>query len=77
MDCDVLLNVEQVAKMLGVSQAAIRKWVLNKTIPYLKLNGLVRFSLPDIREWQKKRTVVPVENKTLFNKTNFIDGGVN
>jgi excisionase family DNA binding protein len=67
MDCDVLLNVGQVAKMLGVSQAAIRKWVLNKTIPYQKLGGSVRFSVPDIREWQKNRTVVPLGNQALLN----------
>jgi excisionase family DNA binding protein len=70
MDCEVLFNVEQVAKILGVSQAAIRKWVLNKTIPYQKLGGSVRFSVPDIREWQKSRSVVPLGNQSLLNETN-------
>jgi predicted DNA-binding transcriptional regulator AlpA len=48
------LDVGQVAEMLGLSIAIIRKWVLIRYIP---------FSASEIREWVKTRTVKPAEEQ--------------
>ena len=37
MDYEKLLDVGQVAEMLGLSIATIRKWVLTKYISYLRI----------------------------------------
>jgi excisionase family DNA binding protein len=50
-ELETFLDVGQVAEMLGLSVATIRKWVLIRYIPYLKLGRAVRFSAPEIREW--------------------------
>jgi excisionase family DNA binding protein len=60
---ETFLDVRQVAEMLGLSIATIRKWVLIRYIPYQKLGRAVRFSAPEIREWVKTRTVKPAEEQ--------------
>jgi excisionase family DNA binding protein len=57
------LDAGQVAEILGLSIATIRKWVLIRYIPYQKLGRAVRFSAPEIREWVKTRTVNPAEEQ--------------
>ncbi|MDR2258897.1 MAG: helix-turn-helix domain-containing protein [Treponema sp.] len=62
-ELEILLDTRQVAEMLGLSVATIRKWVLLRYIPYQKLGRAVRFSAPEIREWVKTRTVKPAEEQ--------------
>jgi excisionase family DNA binding protein len=67
-ELETFLNVGQVAEMLGLSTATIRKWVLIRYIPYQKLGRAVRFSTPEIREWVKTRTVKPAEEQGTSGK---------
>jgi excisionase family DNA binding protein len=62
-ELEIFLDVGQVAEMLGLSVATIRKWVLVRYIPYQKLGRAVRFSAPEIREWVKIRTMKPVKEQ--------------
>jgi excisionase family DNA binding protein len=68
-EMETFLDVGQVAAMLGLSTATIRKWVLIRYIPYQKLGRAVRFSAPEIREWVKNRTVRPAEEQGIPDKT--------
>jgi excisionase family DNA binding protein len=52
-----LLNVNEVAALLSVSPKTIRKYVWEKTIPYLKVNGHVRFEEQRLYEWLEKKQV--------------------
>jgi excisionase family DNA binding protein len=61
MGYETLLNAGQVAQMLGLSIATIRKWVLARYIPYRKIGRAVRFSAGEIQEWLKSRRVAPQE----------------
>ena len=63
MEYETLLNVGQVALMLGLSVATIRKWVLIRYIPYRKIGRAVRFSASEIQEWAKSRCVAPLGNQ--------------
>ncbi|MDR1582318.1 MAG: helix-turn-helix domain-containing protein [Prevotellaceae bacterium] len=68
-ELETFLDVGQVAEMLRLSIATIRKWVLIRYIPYQKLGRAVRFSAPEIREWVKTRTVKPAgEQGTTGNE---------
>lgn len=49
-----MYSVEDVAKELKVSVATVRKWVLQKRIPYRKIGALVRFLPEDIERIQKE-----------------------
>jgi len=75
MEYETLLNVGQVARMLGLSVATIRKWVLVRYIPYRKIGRAVRFSATEIQEWAKSRRVAPLDNKQGHSDTAEIYGG--
>jgi excisionase family DNA binding protein len=62
-ELETFLDAGQVAEMLGLSVATIRKWILTRYIPYKKPGRAVRFSAPEIREWVKTRTVKPAEGQ--------------
>jgi excisionase family DNA binding protein len=48
---ETFLCASQVAEMLGLSVATIRKWVLAGYIPYKKTGRAVRFSVSEIQDW--------------------------
>lgn len=48
------LSVNEVARYLGFSVSAIRKWVRLGSIPFNKVNGGIRFDIERINEWIKK-----------------------
>jgi excisionase family DNA binding protein len=47
----ILLTVAEVAELTGLSCGTIRKYVLKKTIPYLKMGTVIRFRVTDIEAW--------------------------
>ena len=75
MEYETLLNVGQVALMLGLSAATIRKWVLLRYIPYRKIGRAVRFSASEIQEWAKSRYVAPLGNQKGHTDAPDIGGG--
>jgi excisionase family DNA binding protein len=45
----------QVADRLGVKQSTVRYWVHHGRIPFLKINGSVRFDPEEIDRWLDER----------------------
>lgn len=45
-----LLNVNEVASRLNVSPNTVRKWVLQRRIPFVKVGSLVRFNESEIEQ---------------------------
>ena len=56
---ETFLTSAQVAELLGLSVATIRKWVLMRYIPFRKIGRAVRFSASEIQEWAKDKAVRP------------------
>lgn len=55
---DRLLNVEEVADLLGVSEKTIYNWVYERRIPHVKpTRGTVRFKVSALRQWIESRSV--------------------
>jgi excisionase family DNA binding protein len=77
MEYEALLNVGQVARMLGLSVATVRKWVLTRYIPYRKIGKAVRFSATEIRDWTLSKSVAPPEGRQGRIDTNEIGEGKN
>jgi excisionase family DNA binding protein len=48
---ETYMTIEDVAEYLKLAQQTIRKYVLNKSIPYRKVQKSVRFRLSEIEEW--------------------------
>lgn len=56
------MTVNEVAQLLNVAQKTIRKYVFERSIPYFKIGGHVRFDQQKIIEWIEEREV-PTYNK--------------
>jgi excisionase family DNA binding protein len=48
------LTVEELAKYLNYAEKTIRKWVLNREIPFIKIHQTIRFRLSEIEAWVEK-----------------------
>ena len=48
---ETYLSIEGVAKYLGIAEKTVRKWVLNREIPYHKIMKVIRFRVSEIEEW--------------------------
>ncbi len=48
-----LVSIKVVAEFLMVKQSTLYSWVHNGSIPFHKLNGLIRFDMDEIENWLK------------------------
>jgi excisionase family DNA binding protein len=48
-----LVSIKTIADLLSVKQSTLYSWVHNGTIPFHKLNGLIRFDIDEIEAWIK------------------------
>jgi len=48
---EVYLTIEELAVMLKLSEQTIRRYVLNRVIPYRKIRTAIRFRLSEIEKW--------------------------
>ena len=65
------MTAKEVAKAVGLSEQTIRRYVLNKEIPYHKIFRAVRFKPSEIEKWVEN-------NQTLLDegREENIDGGL-
>ena len=58
-DLPRLLNVEEVAGVLGVNVRHVRRLVFERRIPYVKWGRLVPFDPREVDRWLRERTAAP------------------
>jgi len=51
---ETYLTVEELAAYFRFTEQTIRRWILNREIPYRKINNSVRFRLSEIETWVDK-----------------------
>ena len=51
---ETYLTVEELAAYFKFTEQTIRRWVLNREIPFHKINNSVRFRLSEIEKWVEK-----------------------
>jgi predicted DNA-binding transcriptional regulator AlpA len=51
MELTRLLKIKDVAELTQLQTSTIRKYVLNETIPFIKLDGVIRFDSELIGQW--------------------------
>jgi excisionase family DNA binding protein len=59
---ETYFTIEGIAKYLNYAEKTIRKWVLNREIPYIKIHQTIRFRLSEIEVWVEKNRVRPQPN---------------
>ncbi len=52
-----LLKISEVSSFLHVHPITVYKWARKGKIPYLKINGLIRFDKSEIGEWKDKKKI--------------------
>ena len=55
-----LMGVAEISQRLRIPEATIYKYVCQRRIPFVKLNGHLRFDPTAIDEWIKRNRVVPI-----------------
>ena len=50
-----LIDIETVAKLLGVGERYVRRMVAERRVPTVKIGHYVRFDLADIRKWVEQQ----------------------
>jgi excisionase family DNA binding protein len=58
--CPRLIDAETLSQVLGVSLRHVRRLVTERRIPFVKVGGLVRFDLIEVRSWIDQHRVAPV-----------------
>jgi excisionase family DNA binding protein len=50
-----LIDIETVAKLLGVGERYVRRMAAERRVPTVKIGHYVRFDLEDIRKWVEEQ----------------------
>jgi excisionase family DNA binding protein len=50
-----LLAPEAVCEILGIERSTLYAWTSRRMIPFIKMNGLLRFREGEIQRWLKSR----------------------
>ena len=56
---ETYLTIEELANYLKVAEQTIRRWVLNRDIPFCKIKKVIRFRLSDIEKWVDNSGALP------------------
>jgi len=48
---EIYLTIEEMAAYLKLAEQTIRRWVLNREIPYRKIKKVIRFRVSEIETW--------------------------
>ena len=51
---ETYLTIEELAVYLKLAEQTIRRWVLNREIPFHKIRKVIRFRLSEIENWIDK-----------------------
>jgi excisionase family DNA binding protein len=62
---ETYLTIEELAHYLKVAEQSIRRWVLNREIPFCKIKKVIRFRLSEIENWVDNSGVLIQEKGTI------------
>jgi len=48
---EIYLTIEELAEYLKLAEQTIRRWVLNREIPFHKIRKVIRFRVSEIEKW--------------------------
>ena len=57
MNTPNLLTYRQAAEFLTVSEPSLRRWVMLRQIPFIKIKKSVRFSASELQAWIEAQSV--------------------
>ena len=64
---ETYLTIEELASYLKLAVQTIRRYVLNREIPYYKIKKVIRFRLSEIEKWIDGGAMIPKVQYPLFS----------
>lgn len=68
-----LVTIKELSEFLKVKPSTLYSWVHSGTIPFIKLNGLLRFDMDEVQEWVKGSKVASPKAPKSFKKSTNLD----
>ncbi|MFI5304917.1 MAG: helix-turn-helix domain-containing protein [Nitrospiria bacterium] len=68
-----LVTIKEVSQCLKVKVSTLYSWVYQGSIPFYKLNGLIRFNLEEINEWILRPKPGPQKRKVPLPSSKRLD----
>ena len=65
-----LIDVDELAKWLGVEVVFVRRLVAERRIPFLKIGKFVRFDPGEVSTWIDRQRVSPTNHSSRTRSTN-------
>jgi excisionase family DNA binding protein len=56
---ECLLDINDVSALTKIKVGTLRKYIMQKTMPYIKVGASVRFRVSEIDGWLKSNSFVP------------------
>jgi len=67
---DAYLTADEVALLIKLSLQTVRRYTMNREIPFHKINRAVRYKKSEIEQWVEKREASSAEGQCgLFDET--------
>ncbi|MBI1912101.1 MAG: helix-turn-helix domain-containing protein [Deltaproteobacteria bacterium] len=63
-----LVTIKDLSVFLKVKESTLYSWVHEGTIPFYKLNGLLRFNLDEILEWVNSSKIIKPQRSLSIKK---------
>ena len=60
-----LLTPEEICELLGIEKSTLYAWTSRHLIPFLKINGILRFRENEITEWLKTKERGDIINRMV------------
>ena len=57
-----LVTIKDLSAYLTIKESTLYSWVHNGTIPFHRLNGLIRFDLEEIKSWIEASRIVSTDS---------------
>ena len=63
-----LLKIGEVVELFQIKESKLRRAILKKEIPYIKLGGLIRFKKSDLEDYLSSSRVTGKNNITAYKQ---------
>jgi len=68
-----LVTIKELSDFLKVKPSTLYSWVHYGTIPFIKLNGLLRFDMDEVVKWVEGSKAVPPKAPKSLKKSSNLD----
>ena len=70
---ETYMSIAGIAAYLGIAEKTVRKWVLNREIPFYKIKKVIRFRLSEIEQWVSNSGKYPVASEDEIQESDLFE----